>query len=124
MAVEYVTAADVATAQGVTGPGPIARSAQAAASANVIVDNVLGSLAAAQVAGADEIPDPFKLAALTIAMDLYRRPDTPGGYFVVADYTARLSADPASPVLALIRSVDELVVDGEPFRLVKAWPIA
>jgi hypothetical protein len=52
-------------------------------------------------------------AALEIAVDVWRRPATPGGYFQVADYVGRLSADPTSSVATLLDSVGRL-----------AWPVA
>ena len=50
---------------------------------------------------------------MAIAVDVWRRPSTPGGYFQVADYVGRLSADPTSSVTVLLDSIGR-----------EAWPVA
>lgn len=59
------------------------------------------------------VPATVRLAALTIAADLWRRPETPGGYFQVADYVGRLAQDPTAPVIAALNALGRL-----------EWPIA
>lgn len=47
-------------------------------------------------------PDPVRVAALTVAVDVYRRRTAAAGYFDVNGYLARLAMDPTGPVGALL----------------------
>lgn len=72
-----------------------------------LVDHIIGAKGVAAHCVAAPYPAAAHEAALAIAVDLWRRPTTPGGYFQVADYVGRLSADPASPVLGLLATLRE-----------------
>ena len=93
--------ATVAATLGLDAADPAVLAAVAAADA--VVRHWYGT--AWDDVAADTDPDRAQArttAANTVAVDVYRRPTTPGGYFAVADYVGRLSRDPTSPVAALL----------------------
>ena len=123
----YVTADEVLTAGGRDPTSATAaelhRAGEVAELASIVVEHIVGEagvIAHLMPGELDPVteqpvkppPSGAHIAAVTIAGDLWRRPSTPGGYFQVADYVGRLSADPGSPVLALLT----------PYR--ESWSIA
>jgi hypothetical protein len=115
--VDYVDPVEVAAAVGVPASDP--RVARVVAATSQVIDAYYGTVTVAAMLrlpdGADlpVIPAGVNEAALTIALDLWRRPSTPGGYFQVSDYVGRLAQDPTAPVVVLLNSLGRL-----------SWPIA
>lgn len=113
----YVTPAELAGYVGADPADP--RVSRACVTASNIVDHYYGTVTVAarlrQPDGSDlaTVPDAVAEAALTIGLDVWRRPTTPGGYFQVADYVGRLAQDPTAPVVVLLDSLGR-----------EAWPIA
>lgn len=113
----YVTPAELAPVVGVPVDDP--RVVRVCATASTIVDAYYGSTTVAaklrQPDGSDlpEVPPTVGEAAGVIALDVWRRLTTPGGYFTVADYVGRLPQDPTSPVVVLLDALGRL-----------AWPVA
>lgn len=56
----------------------------------------------------DPVPACVARAALTIAVDLWRRPTLPGGYVQLTDYVGRLAQDPTSSVTAELNALGRL----------------
>jgi len=113
----YVDPVELAEIVGTNPADP--RLARVVAATSQIVDHYYGTVTVAAKLrlpdGADlpVIPACVNEAATTIAVDLWRRPTTPGGYFQVADYVGRLAQDPTSPVVVLLNALGRL-----------EWPIA
>jgi hypothetical protein len=107
---EYVTGATIVAALKLKTSEDITRADATAASANLVVEHVVGNRGVAEHLLGD--PECVAEPALTIALDLWRRPSTPGGYFQVSDYVGRLAQDPAAPVLAQLAMFRE------------SWPVA
>ncbi|HEY6416336.1 MAG TPA: hypothetical protein VIX41_08865 [Acidimicrobiales bacterium] len=113
----YVTPEDLTALVG-SGADP-ARVERVCDTASRIVDHYYGAatvtakLRQADGSPLDVVPSCVIEACLTIAVDVWRRPTTPGGYFQVADYVGRLSQDPTSPVVALLNALGR-----------EEWPIA
>lgn len=112
---EYVTGGELVAVLKLAA-GDLARADTVAAAANLIVFQAVGQAGAnAYLAPPVEpatYPAAAREAALAIAVDLWRRPKSPGGVFQVADYVGRLALDPVAPVMVLISTM----------RL--SWPIA
>lgn len=113
----YVTPDELAALVGAPPTDP--RVARVCAASSQVVDAYYGTkTVAAKLRNPDGsdlavVPDTVAEAALTIGVDLWRRPTTPGGYVEVADYVGRLSQDPTSPVLVSLNALGR-----------EAWPIA
>lgn len=97
----YVTAAELALELGIGDPnGPWI--AEACTAATAAVDQDIGPAGVERWLIVEPWPAPVRLAALTIAVDLYRRRTAPAGYFQSDDYLARLALDPTATVDALL----------------------
>lgn len=114
----YVDVAELAKLLGVAPDDP--RLERVATAAGSVVDAYYGAATVTarlpDVAAGDPWPPwpaPVVEAATTIAVDLWRRPTTAGGYFQVADFVGRLANDPASSVSILLDSLGRL-----------EWPVA
>lgn len=115
----YVDVAELAKALGVAPDDP--RLVRVTATTSRVIDAYYGSLTVATRLPYDteNPPDPHEWpaevveAAFAIAIDVWRRPSTPGGYFQVADYVGRLSADPTGHAATLLDSLGRL-----------EWPVA
>jgi hypothetical protein len=107
----YVDPAELAAALGVDPDD--ARLLRVVGATNAIIDAYYGADTVAAKLVAAPWPDAVTEAALTIGSDVWRRTTTPGGYFQVADFVGRLSADPTSSVAVLLDSIGR-----------EWWPIA
>ena len=114
----YVDVDELAKLLGVSPDDP--RLARVAAATSTVIDGYYGRATVAAKLPDVVDPDPWPEwpavvveAAMAIAVDIWRRPSTPGGYFQVADYVGRLSADPTSSVATLLDSLGRL-----------EWPVA
>ena len=114
----YVDVAELAAKLGVAPDDP--RLTRVAAATSTIIDGYYGKVTVAAKLPDVVDPDPWPPwpavvveAAMAIAMDLWRRPSTPGGYFQIVDYVGRLSVDPTSGVATLLDSLGRL-----------EWPVA
>ena len=114
----YVDVDELAKLLGVSPDDP--RLARVAAATSTVIDGYYGAATVAAKLPDVVDPDPWPPwpavvveAAMGIAIDIWRRPSTPGGYFQVADYVGRLSADPTSSVATLLDSLGRL-----------EWPVA
>jgi hypothetical protein len=97
----YVTADELAATLGVAVTDPWVLPACVTATA--IIDQFVGPDGVARWLGTvTPVPDPARLAALTVAVDVYRRRSAAAGYFDVNGYLARLALDPAAAVSALL----------------------
>jgi len=101
-AAPYVDPAELAKMLGVAADDP--RLERVVTAVGAIVDGYYGDATVAASLVAPPWPAGVTEAALEIAIDVWRRPTAPGGYFQVADYVGRLSADPASSVVVLLDS--------------------
>lgn len=103
----YATADELLAELGKVNDGPAganyARATIVTDAASWIVESVVGAVGVvAHLIGPTDPPAGAHLAALALGVDLWARPSAPGGYFQLADYAARLAADPAASVLALL----------------------
>lgn len=114
---QYVAPAELAAVVGVPTDDP--RLVRVVATTSQVVDHYYGTATvAAKLRNEDgsdlaAVPECVAEAALTIAVDVWRRPTTPGGYFAVADYVGRLAQDPTSSVVVLLNALGR-----------ESWPIA
>ena len=95
----YVTAAELAAELGLTDTAA-PWVAESCTTATAAVDQLIGPDGVARWLTAPPWPDPVRLAAVTIAVDLYRRRSAAAGYFQTDDYLARLALDPTATVAA------------------------
>lgn len=114
---DYLDASELAGVVGVPASDP--RLARVVAATSQVIDHYYGTVTVAAKLrlpdGSDlpTVPASVNEAALTIAVDVWRRTTTPGGYFAVADYVGRLAQDPTSAVGTLLNALGR-----------EAWPIA
>lgn len=94
----YVTAAELAAELGGDAAAPWI--AEACTTATAAIDQLIGPAGVARWLTAPPWPDPIRLAALTVAVDLFRRRSAASGYFQTDDYLARLALDPTATVAA------------------------
>ena len=108
----YADPAELAKLLGVPVDDP--RLERVCSATDAVVDSYYGAATVTAKLPADQ-PWPAVVveAATTIAVDMWRRPSTPGGYFQVADYVGRLSKDPADPVAILLDALGR-----------ESWPVA
>ena len=95
----YVTAAELAAELGSTPDGSDPWLAESCATATAACDQLIGPDGVARWLVAEPWPAPVRLAALTVAVDVYRRRTAASGYFQLDDYLARLTLDPSSTVM-------------------------
>ena len=114
----YVDPTELATALGVSPDNP--RLARVVAATSTVIDGYYGAVTVAAKLPDAVDPDPYPPwpavvveAAFAIAVDIWRRPSTPGGYFQVADFVGRLALDPTDPIAVLLNSLGRL-----------EWPVA
>lgn len=89
----YVTVAELAAELGVTDLEATWLE-PACVTATAAVDQYIGPDGVARWLTGPTYPDPVRLAALTVAVDVYRRRTAAAGYFAQDDYLARLPLDP------------------------------
>ena len=107
----YADPAELAKLLGVDVADP--RLERVCSATDTVVDSYYGTATVSAKLVDPPWPAVVVEAATTIAVDMWRRPSTPGGYFQVADYVGRLSKDPTEPVAILLDALGR-----------ESWPVA
>ena len=107
----YADPAELAKLLGVAADDP--RLERVCSATDTVIDSYYGADTVTAKLPAEPWPAVVVEAATAIAVDVWRRPSTPGGYFQVADYVGRLSRDPTDPVAVLLDALGR-----------ERWPVA